>query len=90
MNHAVAPTGGMARAALILAWLGLGLALACGAAELVAGLGYRWGWWHFRFGTQLMRWSAGPLCTDHNLHHNLLNRIVAHLTLAELAYKQRR
>lgn len=58
MNQALAPTGGLARAALILAWLGLGLALACGAAELVAGLGYRLGWWHFRFGTQLMRWSA--------------------------------
>ena len=58
MNHAVASTGGMARAARVLAWLGLGLALACGAAELVAGPGYRWGWWNFRFGTQLMRWSA--------------------------------
>jgi uncharacterized protein (DUF1499 family) len=36
----------------------VGLALACGAGELLAGLGYRWGWWHFRTGIQIMRWSA--------------------------------
>jgi uncharacterized protein (DUF1499 family) len=47
-----------ARIAAALAWTGLGLALACGIAELLAGLGYRWGWWHFRSGIQIMRWSA--------------------------------
>jgi uncharacterized protein (DUF1499 family) len=36
----------------------LGLALACGLGELLAGLGYRFGWWHFRTGIQVMRWSA--------------------------------
>lgn len=46
------------RIAFALAWTGLGLALACGVAELLAGLGYRWGWWHFRVGIQIMRWSA--------------------------------
>ena len=52
------PVGKMARAASILALLGLGLALACGIVELLAGLGYRWGWWHFRTGLQVMRWAA--------------------------------
>ena len=47
-----------ARIAVALAWTGVGLALACGAGELLAGLGYRWGWWHFRTGIQIMRWSA--------------------------------
>ena len=46
------------RIAAALAWTGLVLALACGLAELLAGLGYRWGWWHFRSGIQIMRWSA--------------------------------
>lgn len=46
------------RFALALAWTGLGLALGCGVAELLAGLGYRWDWWHFRSGIQVMRWSA--------------------------------
>jgi uncharacterized protein (DUF1499 family) len=47
-----------ARIAAALAWTGLFIALACGIAELLAGLGYRWGWWHFRSGIQIMRWSA--------------------------------
>ncbi len=47
-----------ARIAVALAWTGLGLALACGFAEVLAGLGYRWSWWHFRVGIQIMRWSA--------------------------------
>lgn len=47
-----------ARIAGALAWTGLGLALACGLAEVLAGLGYRWNWWHFRSGIQIMRWSA--------------------------------
>jgi uncharacterized protein (DUF1499 family) len=50
--------GNGARLAVALAWTGLGLALACGLAELLAGLGYRWDWWHFRSGIQIMRWSA--------------------------------
>jgi uncharacterized protein (DUF1499 family) len=54
----VAAGGKGARIAAFLAWTGLGLALACGIAELLAGLGYRWGWWHFRTGIQVMRWSA--------------------------------
>jgi uncharacterized protein (DUF1499 family) len=47
-----------ARIALGMAWIGGGLALACGIAELLAGLGYRWGWWPFGTGIQIMRWSA--------------------------------
>jgi uncharacterized protein (DUF1499 family) len=46
------------RIAVALAWIGVGVALACGAGELLAGLGYRWGWWHFRPGIQILRWSA--------------------------------
>lgn len=46
------------RIALVLAWIGVGLALACGIAELLAGLGYRWGWWSYGSGIQIMRWSA--------------------------------
>jgi uncharacterized protein (DUF1499 family) len=46
------------RIAAVLAWTGLGLAMACGVAELLSGLGYRWGWWHFRTGIQILRWSA--------------------------------
>jgi uncharacterized protein (DUF1499 family) len=41
-----------------LARTGLALALICGIAELLAGLGYRWDWWHFRTGIQILRWSA--------------------------------
>ena len=47
-----------ARIARRLALAGLTLAAACGAAELLAGLGYRWGWWHFRTGLSIMRWAA--------------------------------
>lgn len=54
----VAGGGKGARIAAALAWTGLCLALACGLAELLAGLGYRWDWWHFRSGIQIMRWSA--------------------------------
>jgi uncharacterized protein (DUF1499 family) len=58
VTASVAAGGRGARIAAGLAWTGLGLALACGIAELLAGLGYRWGWWHFRVGIQIMRWSA--------------------------------
>jgi uncharacterized protein (DUF1499 family) len=47
-----------ARIAVALAWIGVCLALACGIAELLAGLGYRWGWWPYGTGIQIMRWSA--------------------------------
>lgn len=73
----VAGGGKGARIAVALAWTGLSLALACGIAELLAGLGYRWGWWHFRIGIQIMRWSA---TTD-------LAAVVAALAAAILAWK---
>ena len=73
----VAGGGKGARIAVALAWTGVGLALACGAGELLAGLGYRWGWWHFRTGIQIMRWSA---TTD-------LAAVVAALAAATLAWK---
>ena len=47
-----------ARIATALAWIGLALALACGAAELLAGPGYRLGWWQLGAGFQIMRWAA--------------------------------
>ena len=46
------------RIATGLAWIGLALALACGAAELLAGPGYRLGWWQFGAGIQIIRWAA--------------------------------
>ncbi len=54
----IADSGKGARIATALAWGAFLLALACGIAELLAGLGYRWGWWHWRTGIQIMRWSA--------------------------------
>lgn len=47
-----------ARTGAALAWTGLGLAVACGVAQLLAGFGYRWDWWHFGTGIQILRWSA--------------------------------
>lgn len=41
-----------------LAWLGVLLAVSCGIAELLGGLGYRFGWWTFGSGIQIIRWSA--------------------------------
>lgn len=46
------------RKAHLVARIALALALACGVAELLAGLGYRWGWWHYRTGLSIMRWAA--------------------------------
>jgi uncharacterized protein (DUF1499 family) len=54
----VAVPGNGARIAATVVWGAILLVLACGVAELLAGLGYRWGWWHFRTGIQVMRWSA--------------------------------
>jgi uncharacterized protein (DUF1499 family) len=76
-TSSLAGGGKGARMALALAWTGLGLALACAAGELLAGLGYRWGWWHFRSGIQIMRWSA---TTD-------LAAVVLTLAAAILAWK---
>ena len=70
-------TGRSTRTALALAWTALGLAVACGAGELLAGLGYRWNWWHFRTGIQIVRWSAS---TD-------LAAVVLALAAAILAWK---
>jgi uncharacterized protein (DUF1499 family) len=47
-----------ARTAVAFAWIALGVALACGAGELLGGLGYRWAWWHFGTGIRILRWSA--------------------------------
>ncbi len=61
-----------------LARTGLALAVICGLAELLAGLGYRWDWWHFRTGIQIMRWSASA---D-------LAAVVLTLVAAVLAYRR--
>ena len=37
---------------------GLVLAVLCAAAATLAGLGSRWGWWHFRTGFQILTWAA--------------------------------
>jgi len=59
MTDTTAAGGGKgARAATAFALAALGLALACGLAELLAGLGHRWDWWHYRTGIQILRWSA--------------------------------
>jgi uncharacterized protein (DUF1499 family) len=41
-----------------LAWAGFGIALACVAAELLAGPGYRLRWWGLNGGLQTIRWAA--------------------------------
>jgi len=49
------------RVARAIVWLGLVLGIACAAAELLSGFGYRFGWWSFREGIAIMRvagWSA--------------------------------
>jgi uncharacterized protein (DUF1499 family) len=40
------------------AWAGFALATVCAAAELLAGPGYRLGWWPLGTGLQTVRWSA--------------------------------
>lgn len=42
----------------IAGWAALVLALSCGAAELLAGPGYRLAWWDLGTGFQIVRWSA--------------------------------
>src|SRR6185503_1449004 len=40
----------MRNIARILSVIGLGVAVGCALAALAAGLGYRFGWWHYRAG----------------------------------------
>jgi uncharacterized protein (DUF1499 family) len=53
-----ASDGNGPRAAVVLAWVGLGLAVGCGIAALLAGPGYRLGWWRLGPGFQTVRWSV--------------------------------
>jgi uncharacterized protein (DUF1499 family) len=46
------------RVAAVLAWVGLGVAAVCGIAELLAGPGYRLGWWRLGPGFQIVRWAV--------------------------------
>ena len=46
------------RVAMVLAWVGLGAAAVCGIAELLAGPGYRLGWWRLGPGFQIVRWAV--------------------------------
>ncbi len=60
MNVQTQSFGGR-RVARAIVWLGLALGVACAAAELLSGFGYRLGWWSFREGIAVMRvagWSA--------------------------------
>jgi uncharacterized protein (DUF1499 family) len=38
--------------------VGLALAVVSAAAAILAGLGSRWDWWHFRTGFQILTWAA--------------------------------
>jgi uncharacterized protein (DUF1499 family) len=51
-------SGKRRQVAVALAWVGVGLALVCGIAELLAGPGYRMGWWGLGAGFQIVRWSV--------------------------------
>lgn len=48
----------MHRTILIVATVVLLLSLGCVLAAGASGLGHRWGWWDFRAGFSLLRWSA--------------------------------
>lgn len=48
----------MRRTIFIVATIVLLLSLGCALAALASGLGHRWGWWDFRAGFSLLRWSA--------------------------------
>lgn len=53
----------MPKAARILALLGLIVAIGCALAAIGAGLGYRFGWWHYRAGISTLGavfWIAAP------------------------------
>ena len=60
MTATTAPTRrtGRDRFGRALAWLALATVLICGAAELLAGPGYRIGWWGLGRGLQLLQWGA--------------------------------
>jgi len=65
MPHALAsestplpPLPSRERVAPALAGVALALAVACGAGELTAGLGYRQHWWGISGGLRTMQWSA--------------------------------
>jgi uncharacterized protein (DUF1499 family) len=56
--HAESAARAVSRTARILAWLGLGLGIACALAELIAGTGHRLGWWDYRLGIGILAVSA--------------------------------
>lgn len=41
----------------VIATTGLGLAVLTAVTVILAGLGSRWGWWHFRIGFILLQWG---------------------------------
>jgi uncharacterized protein (DUF1499 family) len=49
---------GAKRTVIRLAWFGLAVASLAGAVELLAGPGYRLGWWGLGSGLQALRWAA--------------------------------
>lgn len=53
-----AARGSRARISAALAWAVLGVALACAVAGLIAGPGYRIGWWSLGPAFQALRWAA--------------------------------
>jgi uncharacterized protein (DUF1499 family) len=46
------------RTVSIIALSGLGLAVLTALAVALAGLGSRWGWWHFRTGFEILKWGG--------------------------------
>jgi hypothetical protein len=44
--------------ARVCALIGICLAAMCAVAALLAGLGHRFGWWDYRTGLGILRWSA--------------------------------
>ncbi len=56
------------RTARIVAWLGLGLGVACALAELAGGIGHRLGWWNYGLGIAILAFAAwaalGALCVS--------------------------
>ena len=46
------------RAVSVIALTGLGLAVLTSFIIILAGLGSRWGWWHFRTGFAILQWGG--------------------------------